>query len=104
MRSLQDLSDFHLRFNTVASYLLANQFISAQEQSQAYLRVFEESLQARIIMCLQIEFPNHHPSLPYEIRAIYRAAKWVLQGIPGTLSTHATASSLVSRTVTLPHI
>src|ERR1700689_4909828 len=43
-------------------------------------------------MRLQIEFPNHHPSLPYEIGTIYGAAKWVLQGIPKTLSTHASTS------------
>jgi hypothetical protein len=90
MRSLKDLTDFHLRFNAIASYLLANQLISAREQSQSYMRVFEESIQARVVMRLQIRLPNHHPALPYPIDEIYQAAKWVLQGVPGTLSAHAT--------------
>jgi len=93
MRSLQDLTDFHLRFNAVASYLLTNQLISIREQSQAYLRVFDDALQARVTMRLQIKYPNHHPALPYTIEEIYDAAKWVLQGIPGTLSSHETSPS-----------
>jgi len=93
MRSLQDLTDFHLRFNVVASYLLMNQLISICEQSQAYLPVFDNALQAQVTMRLQIKYPNHHPALPYTIEEIYDAAKWVLQGIPGTLSSHETSPS-----------
>jgi hypothetical protein len=89
MKNLQDLMDFHLRFNTIASYLLASQLISAREQSQAYLRVFDKSLQARVIMRLQIKFPNHHPAMPYTIPEIYEAAKWVLQGVPNTFNVTA---------------
>ena len=85
INSLQDLSEFHLRFNAIASYLITNQLISAREQSQAYLRVFSESLQGRVMMRLQISHPNHHPALPYAIGDILEAAKWVMQGIPGAL-------------------
>jgi hypothetical protein len=84
MRNLQDLSDFHLSFNAIATYLAKNNLLSSREQSQSYLRVFDEALQSKIIMRLQILLPNHHPSLPYEINEVYDAAKWILQGIPGT--------------------
>ena len=74
IRSLQDLSEFHLRFNAISGYLITNQLLSSREQSQCYLRVFDESLQSRIIMRLQIKLPNHHPSLPYTIDEVYDAA------------------------------
>jgi hypothetical protein len=85
VRSLQDLSEFHLRFNAISTYLIANDLLSSREQSQAYLRVFDESAQNQITMRLQIKLPNHHPSLPYPISEVYEAAKWVLQGVPGSL-------------------
>ena len=89
MRSLQDLSEFHFSFNAVSTYLITNQLLSARERSQAYLHVFDEVLQGKILMRLQIVLPNQHPSLPYEIGAVYDAAKWVLQGVSGTVATPA---------------
>jgi hypothetical protein len=101
MRSFQDLSEFHLSFNAMASYLTKNELISKWERSQAYLRVFDEALQNKILMCLQITLPNHHPALPYEINSVYDAAKWVLQGVPNIVgvTTAATPSYMASSTV-----
>ena len=93
MRTLQDLSDFHLRFNAISGNLIANQLLSAREQSQSYIRVFDESLQARVTMRLQIKFPNHHPALPYSVEEIFEAAQWVLQGVPSTLSLNPMATT-----------
>jgi hypothetical protein len=93
IRSLQDLSEFHLTFNTISTYLLTNSLISSREQSQSYLRVFDDATQTRLVMRLQIVLPNHHPSLPYAINSIYDAAKWVLQGVPGTVGIASTAPS-----------
>jgi hypothetical protein len=87
MKSLQDLSEFHMRFYAISSYLMTNQLLSSREQSQSYLRVFDESLQSRILMRLQIKFPNHHPSLPYKLDEIYDAAKWILQEAPTSFGT-----------------
>ena len=87
LSSLQDLAEFHLRFNAIASYLLANQLISAREQSQAYMRVFDDSLQMQVMMRLQISHPAHHPALPYTIDDIRDAATWVLQGASNTIGT-----------------
>jgi hypothetical protein len=93
VRSLQDLSEFHLRFNAISTYLIANDLLSSREQSQSYLRVFDEGTQSQITMRLQIKLPNHHPSLPYPINEVYEAAKWVLQGVPGSLGLPLSAAS-----------
>lgn len=93
IKTLQDLSDFHLRFHAIASYLLSNQLISAREQSQIYLRVFSESLSNQITTRLQIKLPEHHPAMPYKIDEICEAAKWVLQGIPPSFNGLKTISS-----------
>jgi len=82
IKNLQDLADFHLRFHAIASYLLTNQLISAREQSQVYIRMFDKTLSTRIMTRLQIKLPEHHPAMPYKINDICEAAKWVLQGIP----------------------
>ena len=80
LRSLGDLSDFHFCFNVVSSFLITNHLLSLHEQSQGYLCIFDDTLQNRIMMCLQIILPNYHPSLPYNINEVYETAKWVLQG------------------------
>jgi len=98
MRSLQDISEFHLQFITISTYLLANSLVSTRELSQSYLRVFDESFQTRILMRLNILLPHHNPALPHAIDDIYNAAKWVLQGVPGTVAapSYANATSTVS--------
>ena len=83
MRSLQDISNFHLQFITISTYLLTNSLVSARELSQSYLRVFDETFQNRILMRLNILLPHHNPALQHNIDDIYNAAKWVLQGVPG---------------------
>ena len=88
------MTDFHLKFNAVSTYLIDADLLSKREQSQSYLRVFDPVLLSSIQMRLQIQHPTHHPSLPYSLEAIYDAAGWVLQG--------ATPSSMVLPTVA-PH-
>ncbi len=92
IRSLQELSEFHLKYNAVSTYLIKSDLLSRREQSQSYFRVFDPTLHASIQMRLQIQHKDHHPSMPYQINDIYKAAEWVLQGV--------TASSMVA--VNLP--
>jgi hypothetical protein len=93
MRSLQDISEFHLQFNTISTYLLTNSLVSTRELSQSYLRVFDEPFQTRILMRLNILLPHHNPALPYPIDDLYGAAKWVLQGVPGTVAAPSYANT-----------
>ena len=88
IRSLQDLSEFHLKYNAVSIYLINSDLLSKREQSQSYFRVFNPTLHASILMRLQIQHKDHHPSMPYKINDIFKAAEWVLQGV--------TASSMVT--------
>ena len=91
VRTLQELTDFHLKFNAISTYLIDADLLSKGEQSQSYLRVFDPVLLNSIQMRLQIQHPTHHPSLPYSLQEIYDAAGWVLQGV--------TPSSMVMPTV-----
>ena len=50
IRSLQDLSEFHLKYNAVSTYLINSNLLSKREQSQSYLRVFDPTLHASILM------------------------------------------------------
>ena len=86
MRTLQDLSAFHLQFNAISTYLITEGLLSTREQSQAYLRVFDGNIMAGVTMRLQIKHPNHHPSMPYSMANIYEAAKWVLQGVSSSMT------------------
>jgi hypothetical protein len=104
MRSLQDISEFHLQYITISTYLLTNSLVSTRELSQSYLRVFDEAFQTRILMRLNILLPHHNPALPHSIDDLYNAAKWVLQGVPGTVAapSYANTSSTIANVVTQP--
>ena len=94
IRSLQDLTAFHLQFNAVSHFLIMNRLLSFREQLQSYLHVFDDAVQTQVVMCLQIKHPDHHPSLSYDIEHIYDTAKWVLQGVT-SLTGLATTAPLV---------
>jgi hypothetical protein len=93
MHSLQDISEFHLQFNTISTYLLTNSLVSSRELSQSYLHVFDEAFQMCILMRLNILLPHHNPALLHSIDDIYNAAKWVLQGVPGTVAVSSYTST-----------
>ena len=77
---LQDLTQFHLKFNEIASKLIDLGLISLQEQSMSYLQTFENEVQAKISFRLQVAHPDHHPSLPYSINILFNVAQWILRG------------------------
>ncbi|KAG5725015.1 hypothetical protein E4T56_gene12516 [Termitomyces sp. T112] len=37
-------------------------------------------LWSKIVCCLEITLPNHHPEDPYEVDQVFKGAKWVLKG------------------------
>src|SRR6266581_3970277 len=78
IQSLQELSTFHLRYNAISSYLIDQGILSLREQSQQYLRVFDAICQSQIDLRLQIKYPQHSPSRPHSINAIFEAAQWIL--------------------------
>jgi len=88
IRSLEELSEFHLRFNAISKFLLEQDLLSSREQSQLYLRAFDAMCQSQIDFRLQIKYPHRSPSLPHTIDAIFEAAQWILR-IPTTQSSSA---------------
>ncbi len=84
--TLQELTNFHLKFNAISTYLINTDHLSKQEQSQSYFRIFNPALQASVQMRLNIQHQAHHLSMLYEINKIYAAATWALQGTSNVMA------------------
>src|SRR6266581_1601424 len=98
IQSLQELSTFHLRYNAISSYLIDQGILSLREQSQQYLRVFDAIRQSQIDLRLQIKYPQHSPSRPHSINAIFEAAQWILAAPANqALSTSTVAIQMTSQ-------
>jgi hypothetical protein len=77
--STNELSDFHLRFLTITSWLIKNGLLGNLEQQRSYIQVFQPPLRAAITRRLQLKFQDHHPNVPHEIQDVYDAAQFILQ-------------------------
>jgi hypothetical protein len=75
INSTKDLSDYHLQFIVITTWL-----ISDLEQQRAYIRAFPSPLLSAIMNCLQLKNANHHPNVPHKVEAVYEAACFVVQG------------------------
>jgi hypothetical protein len=82
IRSLNELSEYHLRFQAVTSYLLEKKLIGKIEQFNAFVRSFSPAFWKDISRRLQVKHPDHYPDLPYKISDVYEAARFVLHGLP----------------------
>src|SRR5271168_3590743 len=82
MTSVQDLSDYHLQFMAITTWLIKKGQLSELEQGRAYIRAFPAQLQSTIVTRLQFKNPYHHPGIPYPVTDVYNTAKsLVLHGI-----------------------
>jgi len=110
IRSLQDLSAFHLRYNTISAYLIGQDFLSLREQSQQYLRVFDAAQQSQIDLRLQIKYPQHLPTCLHSIDMIFEAARWILRvptaqnAIPTRPTAYNALPTVPTRTAAIPTI
>ena len=101
INNTNDLSDYHLQFLAITSWLIDKKQLGDLEQQRAYIRAFQPTLLVAIINRLQMKFPDHHPNIPHQIHVVYEAAQFVLQGsaIPtqtysSTFPQHNTTSSI----------
>ena len=78
--STKDLSDYHLQFIAVTTWLISKEQLGDLEQQQAYIRAFQPSLVNVIINQLQLKNPDHHPNIPHKVKEVYETARFVLQG------------------------
>ena len=96
--SAKDLSDYHLTFMAITSWLIDQKQLGDLEQQRAYIRAFQSTLLIAINNRLQLKDPDHHPNVPYKVQSVYDAARFILQGailINYTTSQQPTPSTTV---------
>src|ERR1700678_1488876 len=81
MTTVQDLSDYHLQFMAITTWLIKKGQLCELGQKRAYIRAFPAQLLPTIVTRLQINFPKHHPGIPYPVTEVYNTAKSILHGI-----------------------
>jgi hypothetical protein len=80
INSTRELSDYHLQFLSITTWLIDKGQLGSLEQQRAYIRVFQPELLSAIMNRLQVTNINHHPSKPYSVEKVYDAARFLLQG------------------------
>jgi hypothetical protein len=80
INSTKDLSNYHLQFIAITTWLISKGQLGDLEQQRTYIRAFPPPLLSAIMNCLQLKNANHHPNVPYKVEAVYEAARFVLQG------------------------
>jgi hypothetical protein len=80
INSTKDLSNYHLQFIAITTWLISKGQLSDLEQQRAYIRAFLLSLLSAIMNCLQLKNANHHLNVPHKVKAVYEAARFVSQG------------------------
>jgi hypothetical protein len=78
--STKDLSDYHLQFISITTWLISKGQLGNLEQQRAYIRAFPSPLLSVIMNHLQLKNTDHHPNVPHKVEAVYEAAHFVLQG------------------------
>src|SRR5271163_2604529 len=107
--SAHDLSDYHLEFIAMTTWLIEKRQLGDPEQQRAYIRGFQSQLHTAITDRLQIKNPEHHPSIPYQVTEVYEAARYILQGPPSFGFTNSTSpipasSTPIDNVFTMPSI
>ena len=74
-----ELSEYHLKFISITSWLIEKKQLGTLEQERGYLRAFQPRLLASINNRLQMKFPDNHPNIPHTVKEVYEAARFILQ-------------------------
>ncbi|KAG5329098.1 hypothetical protein C0989_010044 [Termitomyces sp. Mn162] len=80
LATLGRFSDYYRDFQHIARWLLANGKLYRNEERCLFQQGIPTSLWSKIIRCLEITLPDHHPEDPYEVDQVFEGAKWVLKG------------------------
>ena len=68
-----DLSDYHLKFISITSWLIEKKQLGSLEQERGYLRAFQPHLLAAVNNRLQMKFPDRHPNIPHTVKDVDRS-------------------------------
>ena len=93
INSTKDLSDYHLQFVAITTWLISKGQLGDLEQQRAYVRAFQTPLLTAIMNRLQLKKPDHHPNVPHKVEEVYDAARFVLQGYSSFTQNLIAASS-----------
>jgi hypothetical protein len=80
INSTKDLSNYHLQFIAITTWLISKGQLGDLEQQRAYIRAFQSTLVSAIMNHLQLKNADHHPNVPHRVKEVYEAARFVLQG------------------------
>ncbi|PPQ91509.1 hypothetical protein CVT25_007822 [Psilocybe cyanescens] len=80
INNMSELAIYHRQFIVITTFLINKGIISITEQSRAYVRGFPPQTWVSIANRLQLKHPDHSPAIPYEVKDVFAAASWVLQG------------------------
>ena len=78
--STKYLSNYHLQFIAITTWLISKKQLGHLEQQRTYIQAFQPSLLNAIMNRLQLKNPDHHPNVPHKVEEVYEAAQFVLQG------------------------
>ncbi|KAG5719400.1 hypothetical protein E4T56_gene13465 [Termitomyces sp. T112] len=81
LATLGRFSDYYRDFQHIARWLLANGKLYHNEERCLFQQGIPTSLWSKkIVRCLEITLPDHHPEDPYNVDQVFEGAKWVLKG------------------------
>ncbi|KAG5350561.1 hypothetical protein C0989_010424, partial [Termitomyces sp. Mn162] len=80
LATLGRFSDYYRDFQHIARWLLANGKLYCNEEHCLFQQGIPMSLWSKIVHCLEITLPDHHPEDPYNVDQVFEGAKWVLKG------------------------
>ena len=81
IKTLHDLTSYHLRFRTITSYLIEKKRLGIVDEFHAYTRGFNPAFWNIVLGRLHIKHPEHRLNHPYTIEQVYEAARFVLDGM-----------------------
>ena len=88
--TMQDMSDYHLQFLAITRWLISKGHLAELEQQRAYVRAFQPQFLTLVMNRLVIKKGDHHPNIPYQIKDVYEAARFILQGASMNVHTQPT--------------
>ncbi|KNZ80378.1 hypothetical protein J132_06115 [Termitomyces sp. J132] len=79
LATLGRFSDYYRDFRCIARWLLANGKLYRNEECRLFQQGIPMLLWSKIVCCLEITLPDHHPEDPYDVDQVSEGAKWVLK-------------------------
>ncbi|KAJ7441711.1 hypothetical protein FB451DRAFT_1058078 [Mycena latifolia] len=100
IRDKVNFSEYHRRFCTIASHLLAEGKMSTIEEQREFPKGMDEHFRNRVYRRLQIVKPHHPSDTPYALEDMVKAAKHILDE-PADTGADGTDNSFIKKEMTV---